>query len=356
MPGGRGRVRPLAIAALVGVVAMLRLGSPVLADNGPHDAAINSGSQGLAVGTCGACHRAHAASGPDLLNRPASVQVCLTCHGSAAAGATTNVVDGVMAGTAQGLKGGGFENATMDTAWTANAVSRPTTSAHLVDGTTPATMWGSGAVGSGPGKTSITLTCTSCHNPHGNGSYRILRPIPTGSDATAPITVSDDQAKVYTVSSAQNRYFGELYWPIVTTWGVYYDWEKEYTLVQWCAQCHTRYDAVESGTGHINSGDPIFTYRHMTRYPTGSINCDLCHPGSGGSISASNPFGITGNVAHEGVCENCHVAHGTSATMGASSGTVEWPGALAGPTGNARSSLLRLDNRGVCIGCHDPWR
>lgn len=255
-PGGRGLVRPLAIARDRCALGRGRDASACQPGGGPHDTAINGGSLGLAVSICGACHRAHTASGPDLLSRPTSVQVCLTCHGSTAAGATTNVVDGAIASTAQGLKGGGFENATMATAWTGNAVSRPTTSAHLVEGTTPTTMWGSGAVGSGARKSRITLTCTSCHNPPVNGSYRILRQIPTGSDDTAPITVSTTRPRC-TRCRAPRTATSAIY----TTLGVYYDWAKEYTLLQWCAQCHTRYDALESGTGHTNSGDPILTYR-----------------------------------------------------------------------------------------------
>jgi hypothetical protein len=57
----------------------------------------------------------------------------------------------------------------------------------------------------------------------------------------------------------------------------------------------------------------------------------------------------TGNVG----CLSCHVAHGSSATMGTNSGAVPWPGGGTTPAGNARSSLLRVDNRGVCQSCHN---
>ncbi len=355
MPAWGGLHRELRIVAAVGgaIVLSAVVAASALADNGPHVAAVNSGSSTLTADSCAGCHRAHTAQGPLLIARATNVELCLVCHDTAALGATTNVLDGIAAGTSRGLKGGGFANALMDTGWTGAATSRPSTSAHLMDGTTTATMWGNGAIGSGFGKAAVTLTCTDCHNPHGTGGYRILRPIPNGSGASAGIDISDDAVKTYTVASAQNRYFGELYWPVETSWGPYYDWQKEYALTQWCAQCHTRYDAVESGTGHIDSGDPTYKYRHMTRYPAGSINCGLCHPGPNG-INASNPFGISGLVAHEGVCENCHVAHGSSAVMGTYSGVVAWPDTATTPNGNARSSLLRLDNRGVCVGCHDP--
>jgi hypothetical protein len=47
----------------------------------------------------------------------------------------------------------------------------------------PGVAWGNGAAGSGAGP-AVTVTCASCHNPHGNGQYRILNKIPeaTGLD------------------------------------------------------------------------------------------------------------------------------------------------------------------------------
>jgi len=335
-----------AAATLGGLLGLLLVASPVLADNGPHDATVNSGAGGLTADSCAGCHRAHVAQGPSLIAASSEVALCLTCHGSASAGATTNVTDGVLAASARGLKGGGFANALMDTAWDGAAAPRATTSSHLFDGTTAATLWGNGAIGSGPGPTGVTLSCTSCHNPHGNGTYRALRPLPTGSGAAAGITVSDEATKVYTVASAQNRYFGEVYGGG--------DYLKQYELVEWCARCHTRYDTGESGSGHTSSGDPIFTYRHMTRY-TSWIDCSLCHPGSGG-INATDRFGVGWEIAHEAVCQSCHVAHGSSARMGTFSGGVAWPDGATSPSGDQRSSLLRLDNRGICVGCHDPWR
>ena len=341
------------LAGTLGLVAATILAAvPVMADGGPHVASINSGATTLTADSCAGCHRAHTALGEMLLKTIDESSLCLTCHGSAATGSTSNVIDGVQAGTALALKGGGFVNALMDTAWTGAAVSRPATSAHLFDGTTQATMWGAGAIGSGPGTTPVTLGCTSCHNPHGNGQYRILRPIPVSAPSTATaITVPDETTKRYVVASPENRYFGEKYGEGT------YNWEWQYQLDQWCAACHTRYDAYNegdstTGPGHTPSGDPIFKYRHMTRY-SWDVNCALCHPGSNG-INADDPFGVGYETAHEATCENCHVAHGSAAIMGTYSGTVPWPDSSTTPSGNARSSLLRLDNRGICIGCHDP--
>lgn len=153
--------------------------------------------------------------------------------------------------------------------------------------------------------------------------------------------MTDQAVKTYTVTSTLNRYFGQVYNGR--------NYLEDYKLDQWCAQCHTRYDALESGTGHTDSGDSIFKYRHMTRHPEADVNCALCHPG--GAL-APNPYGIGSSTAHEPVCQNCHVAHGTAAVMGTYGGTVAWPDGSTSPAGDARSSLLRLDGRGVCQGCH----
>jgi predicted CXXCH cytochrome family protein len=328
--------------ALGGLCALALAASPVAADGGPHVVGVNSGTTTLAADSCAGCHRAHAAQGPELIAATDETTLCLMCHGASSAGATTDVVDGVLAGTESGLKGGGFSYALMDTDWTGGATSQPVTSAHLVDGVTSATLWGNGAIDSGAGP-AITLTCTSCHNPHGTGTYRILRPIPVGSNASVGVSVTDEATPVYTVASAQNRYFGEIY-----AGG---NAAQQDALDEWCATCHTRYDAVGPGAGHTDSGDSIYAYQHTTRY-SGFIDCALCHDPV--DFSAPSPLGVTGAIAHRPVCENCHVAHGTSASMGIYSGSVAWPDGSTTPSGDARSSLLRLDNRGVCSGCHDP--
>ena len=343
----RGRYLRAAASGGLAVAAALWLAAvPVAADGGPHDMTINNGTTTLTANSCAGCHRAHTAIGEMLITAADEATMCLLCHGSAGAGATTDVIDGVEAGTTRGLRGGGFTNASMDTAWTGAAVSRPSTSAHMYDGTTPVTMWGNGAIGSGPGAASVTLSCADCHNPHGNGAYRVLRPIPTGSGAVSGVPVDDQVNPVYTVLSPLNRYFGEEYADS--------SYQTLYALDEWCAQCHTRYDAVTPGSATTASGDPIFMYRHTTRLESGSIDCLVCHA-SLTNQDAHNPFGISGPaIAHQPLCQTCHVAHGSAAVMGTYSGTVPWPDGATTPSGNQRSSLLRLDNRGICVGCHDP--
>ena len=84
------------------------------------------------------------------------------------------------------------------------------TSRHTYDGST-GTAWGNGAIELWSRVPTISLSCASCHDPHGNGNYRILRPIPTESGATAGVDVEDETVKNYTIADATGIYFGEGY-------------------------------------------------------------------------------------------------------------------------------------------------
>ncbi len=196
--------------AFLGVGSAIILGfgvmgaAPAFADNGPHVS--TSGS--MTVDRCAGCHRAHTATNAYLLNQDETL-LCESCHGTAGTGASSDVIDGVGYGmtaatggartaTVLGaLRGGGFENARIDSGnavWQTPASTTykivpaassgsTSTSQHAIG--SAGTMWGNGSV-DGTNKTagpSVTLECTSCHDPHGNGNYRILRPVASATDA-----------------------------------------------------------------------------------------------------------------------------------------------------------------------------
>jgi len=333
----------LLIGTVAAALAWLLAGT-ALADNGPH-----TGDYTKTTDACAGCHRAHRGQrrhllkgmgGPMPLSDSWTDSLCFSCHGSAATGADTNVEDGIYAnrvsggayGTVNaGLRGGGFVNALMDPDMDGTPSSAPVTSRHRI-GEPGLTIWGLGSSGVGHVTSSqrATLRCTSCHNPHGfRGAdyYRILRiDLPCGGchtihgstevDSNAPPPndsnhsfmvemrggIPDETPKNYTITYNAAGYRDVSYLSEV--------------ISEWCATCHTRYLANSAN----NSGDDIFTYRHVTS-------------------------------DNQRKCLVCHVVHGTSATMAAFSGNVEWPDDTAGG-GASDSRLLHVDNRGVCYQCH----
>jgi predicted CXXCH cytochrome family protein len=364
---------------------------PAVADNGPHvSSAVGVPTVGVQVGgdRCASCHRVHTAQGAFLLTT-GQEGMCFTCHGTTGTGASTDVVDGVgyssaaRTGAPGALRGGGFDYALIDSANPTKevylsgtnlrgrnqvipvlAAGAAVTSTHSID--TPGTAWGNGPISDTPNAgAAITLECGSCHDPHGNGNYRILRPIPVDSGYTpyelfpaVPAVIADPSAvppvvgvpAVPAVMSAAGGikipdqpvkgYTTTNYWntsapgvpatvngvPAVSPDGFIAN------VSDWCSTCHTRYKA-KNGAYQVDSGDATFKYRHSTSRidKIGSANC------------------IT-----------CHVAHGSNANMnGASSSVVPQPDGttaeahVVASVPQAGSRLLRVDNRGTCVMCHN---
>jgi predicted CXXCH cytochrome family protein len=337
------------------------------ADNGPHSIVMGPNGATTAVslegaGQCANCHRAHTAK-TSTLTLQAQPALCLNCH--AGLGSQLDVVDGVTPNGAA-LRGGGFTTAAINSGAGATktldatgkrvsaqiaALASPTavTSSHQINGTTTGTMWGNGTTG--VGQTAVTLECGACHDPHGNGNYRILKPSPDGQQyvitpGSAPgvtpvvapvmstktvVNIPDQPAKVYTTTN---------YWDVSAPTTPLTSAETAANVVKagtvtdgflggisaWCTTCHTRY--LSTGASVV-TGDATYTYKHR-------------------SDEQAN---------YKPDCIQCHVAHGTNAAMTGGAAAVVAPdgitktGAVA-TTGYQNSSLLRVDNRGTCLMCH----
>ncbi len=388
---------------------------PVFADNGPHIA----GNFGQTPAACASCHRAHSAVAANLLVN-AQPALCYQCHGSGAIGATTDVQDGSLSGGGiQALRGGGFSFALIQTAsYTGNPLrgtftigvttAAATTSHHSLTGAV--TMWGNGPIsGSVNLGTQTTLSCGSCHDPHGDHTFRILRPGPddsgiadysfeTGYSNGGRVYVNDvasGTAKDYTTTnygvidpnsqSNVNAAYAVADQPLVAYNGdgwnggpqdnsiiAYntgtHNWYGNWTNLssQWCATCHTRYLAP-TGSGTTSSGDAVFNYRHAI-YGLIDPNAPGNLPGTIGTVTTwltyTSSTVSTGTIDHSTLshgpkCLTCHVAHGSNAYMVPANGTVPnitgqtSPGISLAGTPNLDSTLLRLDNRGVCQACHN---
>ncbi len=409
-PSARSAALRLGLGSTLVAGAWLLLAAmPVLADGGPHVSSANSGVTTLASDSCAGCHRAHTAPGELLINGANDELLCMTCHGAAGTGATTNVEDGVQYALANdgdgqpvagALRSGGFVNARISTSSSTRisypkvffggygtffsshvpvlGMSQPVTSAHIALAGTAVvaqgTAWGNGATDSGPGA-AFSATCTTCHNPHGNGKYRILVPVPT--DDTGPLVeapavdVSDAALPTGTGAVGTRNYTnlwgrtladvleatypgggvgptGGDYWRDYLPWNGVPGWNGASAtpasglngdrpmyvpggtnltsfraqITAWCSACHTRHDGVTGAT--TDTGDSIFRFRH-------DVN--------------------------QSECTQCHVAHGSNAAMpGTFSATFPYPD--DNPTGtrnlSGSSRLLKIDNRGTCQACHDP--
>ncbi|MDY6892730.1 MAG: cytochrome c3 family protein [Chloroflexota bacterium] len=292
----------------VGCIALLVGSGAVLADNGLHD------QESLTeADVCAGCHRAHTAKSLKLLSAESEPQLfCFVCHDGS--GAETDVVNGELVGDSYGtmgagLRGGGFSKAKMDIDHDGVIESGNVTSTHAADGVTQGMMWGSGSINSEEDYGVLTaLACEDCHNPHGNGNYRILRGRPSvmeERETASPVDVPDEVGAItYEITYTPSNYRDLSYVPA--------------ELDEWCAQCHTRYNAP-ANSGHQDSGDMVFAYRHATETIGGG-------------------------------CLACHVSHGTSAAMGTYSSAMLYPDPNQGAEGSA---LLALNNRAVCLAqCH----
>ncbi len=336
------RRRALLVGSGVGMLVFgallfeaLLLGAlPAAADNGPH---VNG--TGVLTDSCAGCHRLHTAKTDSLTITP-QPQLCYTCHGNTGTGAATDVEDGVAA-DGGALRGGGFKYALIDAAnWSGattnfrnttglvpaldNGRREPVTSSHSVDGA-DALAYGNGPVSTTASTgTTIQLRCGSCHDPHGNGNYRVLRPIPLQSGAGGAVAVPETAGapKVYTTSN---------YWQATDAN------EPNFiaNVAAWCSTCHTRYLAP-ADSGAKDSGDAVFAYRHRS---------DSTLPG--------RPS-----------CIQCHVAHGTNATVAAPPNDPHPPGSIStqvahpdertgGPLPGGGSRLLRIKDQDTCRMCHN---
>jgi predicted CXXCH cytochrome family protein len=311
------------------------------ADGGPH------GGYTGTTDACAGCHRTHQGAAPKLLVA-ANTNLCLTCHGPTGTGSNVDVSDGIYRGTTAGsqnaaLNSGGFTFAKQDTSLSGKPVSAAVTSMHQVQGMpgySPTAMaWGAGAISTtATAGQPFDLYCTSCHDPHGSKNYRLLRTTVNGKPVS--VTQTDETTKDYTTPHYYKPTAGSGQWEIASL----------------CGACHTRYVATASGSGETSSTDILFAYRHRIEAPSGSTLNGLTYTfPTALALPVSTASGGAPTTSPDNrsmVCLTCHYAHGTTASMGKNSGAVAWPGGASGPTGNGRSSLLRLDNRGVCENCH----
>lgn len=315
---------------IITIIAVLAVATTGLtsADGGPH------GGYTATTDACAGCHRAHTATGPNLLIVSSTYDLCMSCHGSTGLGANTNVDDGYYLSSRDDtgsnddegaantpdnspLLGGGF----------VYYEGTSVTSSHdMASGGNTTMAWGNGGTrGVATNISDPTFSCASCHDPHGSPNYRIINATVNGNPV-AVAQVDEGAAKDYDTEQ----------------WGT--------GTSDLCAACHGAYHVTSVGSGSdpamVGSGG--YTHRVDMTYVYGANN----NPETVGLAGYTLPLAESGAVDRV-VCMTCHLPHGSSAQMaGIADGGPDGTGTLPGDTTANDSALLRLDNRGVCEVCH----
>ena len=201
---------------------------------------------------------------PYLLRRGTSLDLCLSCHD----GSNPNAPDVVApVSYLPETAAGAFPN----------SGGIPTNLAHHLNNPSAEVPPG--------GTQAMVLVCTTCHDPHGNGNYRNLRPDPSNTNH-APVSIM-----VVQQYAANGSNPSQVYAPsnVIYKSGV----------SQWCSTCHGT-----PHTDHVN--DPAIWQSKYANY--GHWNSVV-----GFRVPVLNP---TDNVvpSHDDAvtCVSCHKAHGSN--------------------------------------------
>jgi predicted CXXCH cytochrome family protein len=197
-----------------------------------------------------------------LLRAESATAVCLACHRSDRAGVEVSPpVD-------LDPPGGGFP---LD-------LSDPDYQAHSL---------GSDALVPPEGDTPVVMSCVTCHDPHGNGAYRNLRPSPSGTGR------STASPRVTQVVTANGR----------NTDSVFARANVRYLsgMSQWCMDCHNL--LADQHSAH--PWDRPIAGSPMTDYGTWSGTVE-------NRVPVENPTGAASpNLNDQVFCLSCHKAHGS---------------------------------------------
>ena len=215
-------------------------------------------------GNCSVCHSMHTANNRKLLIYAEETDLCYSCHGPDGANRASFPNAPIVWKGDEPPTPGAWDG----TAGSFGAFNNPTTggsiaSHHMIDKTdSPA-----------PGGTTTTHHCGTCHDPHGNDNYRLLRPDVNGASGISVAATTDANGKKVYISG----------------------------ISSFCVACHTAYAQI-GGTG----GDGY------QRHP-------VSLPGAPQSLSAQEMTNLStstyepkAQVESGGVmCLSCHFAHGS---------------------------------------------
>lgn len=227
-------------------------------------------------GTCSDCHTQHNSQNgspmrtdnnpnpaPLLLLRGTTDELCLSCHGG-----TNPNAPSVLATSGYATPGGSFPT---------NYSDLSTNVSHHLN-TAPVVPPG--------GTLPMTLTCTTCHDPHGNDGYRNLRPDPTKT-GLPPVSI---------VAVQQNAANGSNPGLVYTAANIVY----KSGVSEWCGQCHgasgpaAHHPVGRTMFGALSASYATWAGVALPRVPVHSPT-DSVIPSADDQV----------------ICLSCHKAHGT---------------------------------------------
>lgn len=175
--------------------------------------------------------------------------------------------------------------------------------------------------------TDVTLTCASCHNPHGTGNYRNLKSSPSGRTSVDIIINDPSQSTddVFVSVKPDGTNPGAAYRRSNTGYKA--------KMAAWCRECH---DTATNGSGTSPA--------HFLRHPSDvAVNANLYHTDpTNWTAGTGEGFGTTTGDSTAGVprtrfqvatatnyslsttaandnqvfCPSCHLAHGSNYKAG----------------------------------------
>ncbi|OGR00390.1 MAG: hypothetical protein A2505_08700 [Deltaproteobacteria bacterium RIFOXYD12_FULL_55_16] len=197
-------------------------------------------------------------------------------------------------------------------------------------------------------KTNMTLSCASCHDPHGTASYRNLLVAPVGGTGITPLMAEDvfrssppGDPPSATGSIAAYKESNEGY--------------KAKTSL-WCAECHELLKPTANTTSNR-----VHHFSDVSLNGSGYSNVDTAHwsagTGSGfGTVTGDTEEGVprlrfqvanatsfatatTVGVSNQVICASCHLAHGGKYKKG-----LVWPLEESGSPADANSGCQQCHN------------
>jgi predicted CXXCH cytochrome family protein len=238
---------------------------------------------------CSDCHTQHNSEGTParaLLLRATPLELCLSCHD----GSNPDAQDVVMP-VASESAAGAFPN----------SGGIPTTNAHHLNNPSAEVPPG--------GTVPMVLTCTTCHDPHGNTNYRNLRGI-------APAVINTTRVAGTVIYKSG--------------------------VSAWCGQCHgapTHHSVDKTISGTAIADYTRWTSVTLPRVPVESPADDTI-PSTDDQVT----------------CLSCHKAHGsdnTAATIYADGNSID---STCGECHDAAASPATIHARTTCVQCHDQHK